>query len=119
MVAILGGSTFALFRFVSGKLRESEPYQFAMAAAQSDPAVTAALGSPITASSFVTGSFNETDLGSSYQLAVPISGPKGKGTLHVVASRAGGDGWSYQTLHVLVASTKQRLPLKKPAPALE
>lgn len=104
---------WALLSFVGGKLRESEPYQYAMAAAQRDPAVSEALGSPITAGSFVTGSFNESNLGSSYQLAIPISGPKGKGTLHVAADRAGGEAWSYRTLHVVVPATKQTIPLNK------
>ena len=120
MIVVFGGGTMALLKFVSGKLRESEPYQFAMAAAQRDPAVTEALGSPLTAGTLVSGSFNESNLGSFYQLAVPISGPKGKGTLHVVANRSGGDErWSYQTLKVMVTGTKQTIPLNTAAPPLE
>jgi hypothetical protein len=114
LLLIVGGSTMALLKFVNGQLRGSEPYQIALAAAEFDPAVIEALGSPLTTGSFISGSFNESNLRSDYQLAVPISGPKGKGTLHVVASKVAGDeNWSYQKCQVVIAGTNQTIQLRK------
>jgi len=107
----------ALLKFVNGKLKDSEPYQFAMAAAQRDETVAAALGSPLTAGSVTSGSFNQSNFRSSYNMAVPISGPKGKGTLRIVASKVATDAdWTYDTLDVVVSSTKATIELSKKAP---
>ncbi len=120
MVVVFGGGAMALLKFVSGKLRDSEPYQFAMAAAQKDPTVAEALGTPLTAGTLISGSFNESTFRSDYILAVPISGPKGKGTLHIVASKSDGDeNWSYHTLQVSVTATGKTIPLNKTGPPPE
>jgi hypothetical protein len=111
LVAIIGGS-MAGMNFITGKLRESEPYRFAMSTVQQDATVAAALGSPITATKMISGNFNKFNDQSFINLAIPISGPKGSGVLQVVASKTDGD-WSYSTLQVFVADTKQVIPLRK------
>jgi TonB family protein len=46
------------------------------------------LGTPIEAGWFVTGSIATSGSGSHADLSIPISGPKGSGTLHVVALKS-------------------------------
>ena len=111
LLAVITLSSLALMNFVTGKLRQSEPYQIAMAAAQRDATVAEALGTPWTPSRFITGAFNESSQWSFVQLSVPITGPKAKGTLQVVASK-NGDEWSYQILKVVVLAPPQTIPLK-------
>jgi hypothetical protein len=84
---------------VFGAMKKSDVYQEALRRAQSDPAVVAALGSPIEAGLMVTGSVNVDSSGGHATLDFPISGSKGKGTVHAVATKSGA-GWEYSALTV-------------------
>lgn len=89
-----------IFFVVGSAMRSSDPYKTALQRAQNDPRVTAALGSPIKPGFFVQGSINTDANGTgNADLTVPISGPKGKGHLHVVGTKSGGT-WSYSTMTV-------------------
>ena len=59
----------------------------------------------------VNGSSGEADI------SVPISGPKGKGTLYIVAKKSAGE-WTYEQLVVELAKGGQRINLLQDA-ALE
>lgn len=87
---VFGGLVIALiFTVVMGSIKGSVPYTRAMAQAKSDPALVAELGTPIEAGWFVTGSISTSSgSGSHADLSIPISGPKGSGTLHVVALKS-------------------------------
>ncbi len=88
---------------VFGAMKKSDVYQEALKRAQSDPAVTAALGTPIEAGLMVTGSVNVDSSGGHATLDFPISGPKGKGAVHAVATKAG-EKWEYTELTVTPAN---------------
>jgi hypothetical protein len=88
---------------VFGAMKKSDVYQEALKRAQSDPAVIAALGAPIEAGLMVTGSVNVDTSGGHATLDFPISGPKGKGTVHCVATKAG-EKWDYTELTVTPAN---------------
>jgi hypothetical protein len=50
-------------------------------------------------------------------LSIPISGPKGKGTINVAANKSLGR-WNYSGLIVEIAKTHQRIDiLQRPVPA--
>ena len=51
------------------------------------------------------GSSGEADI------AIPISGPKGQGTIHAVAKKSAGE-WTYTTLEVEIKETGKRIPLQ-------
>lgn len=86
---VFGGVVIALiFTVVMGSIKSSVPYTRAMAQANTDPALVAELGTPIEAGWFVTGSISTSGSGSHADLSIPISGPKGSGTLHVVALKS-------------------------------
>jgi hypothetical protein len=88
---------------VFGAMKKSDVYQEALKRAQADPAVIAALGTPIEAGLIVTGSVNVDTSGGHATLDFPISGPKGKGAVHAVATKAG-EKWEYTELTVTPAN---------------
>jgi hypothetical protein len=83
--------------FIFGAIKSSEIYKGALNRAQNDPRVIAALGSPITSGFFVSGNVNVNNSTGNADIAFPIRGPKGKGSVHAVATRDSG-GWHYSEL---------------------
>jgi Cytochrome oxidase complex assembly protein 1 len=78
--------------------------------AKADPAVIQALGSPIRDGFPVSGNTNVTGASGESNLAIPISGPKGKGTIYVSANKSLGQ-WNYLRRVVEVGQTHQRIDL--------
>jgi len=93
-------------------LRGSAATQVALAKARTDPAVTNALGTPIKEGYFVSGSASEGGDSGHADLQIPISGPKGSGTLYVVADLHDGE-WVCKKLHVIVSGTGEQIDLLK------
>ena len=86
---------------VFGIVKRSDVYEEAVARAQDHPAATAALGEPIEAGWYVTGSVETSGPGGEASLSVPLEGPRGEGTLYVEATKRAG-AWSYQQLELAV-----------------
>jgi hypothetical protein len=87
--------------FVFGILRSTPPYPEAVARAQADPAVIAALGEPIDTGWFVQGKTSTSGASGESELAIPLMGSHHEGTLYVVAEKRAGE-WRYETLAVNV-----------------
>ena len=105
-VGFICGLVFLIFTL----MRSSDAYAGAVSRAKSNPAVIAALGSPVTDSFFVMGSIQEQNSGGFAHLTIPLQGPKAKATLYVDATRSHSE-WSFDTLTVAVAGTGQRIDL--------
>lgn len=106
---------FALFftsivLFAFGIMKSTDIYKDALAKAQADPAVIEALGSPIKDGMIFSGKTDVNGASGEANLAIPISGPKGKGTIYVVAEKSAGL-WNYSILAVEVSQTKERIDL--------
>ena len=98
-------------------MKSTDVYREALAHAKADPAVIEALGSPIKDGFLVSGNTNVNGAAGESNLAIPISGPKGKGTVYVSANKSLGQ-WNYSGLVVEVAQTHERIDLlQKPAPS--
>lgn len=97
---------------VFGALKSTDVYKTAVARAKANPAVAAALGSPISEGLFLSGSANTNGGSGTADLSIPISGPKGKGTIYATATKAGGE-WDYSKLYVQVEKTNERIQLKE------
>ncbi len=95
---------------VFSAMKSSDVYKDALAQAKAEPAVIEALGSPIKDGMFVSGSTNVNGASGEANLAIPIYGPKGEGTLYVVAEKSVG-AWKYSSLVVEVKKTKKRIDL--------
>lgn len=91
-------------------MKESDAYKVAVTRARESPAVIAALGTPIREGRFTSGSTNVNGALGEANLAIPISGPKGKATVYVEAKKSAGV-WRFQTLVARVESTGQRIDL--------
>ncbi|MNC89987.1 Cytochrome oxidase complex assembly protein 1 [compost metagenome] len=91
-------------------IKSSDAYQEALSRAKASPAVISALGSPVKEGFYVSGSINVSGPSGDAKLAIPVSGPKGEGTIYLEA-RKSADVWSYSVLVVRVTQTRQRIDL--------
>jgi Cytochrome oxidase complex assembly protein 1 len=82
---------------VFSTMKSTDVYSDALARAKAAPAVIEALGLPIKDGMFVSGSTNVNGASGEANLAIPIHGPKGEGTLYVVAKKSVGS-WNYSNL---------------------
>jgi len=73
---------------VFSAMKSSDVYKDALKRAKAEPAVIEALGSPIKDGMFVSGSTKVNGASGEANLAIPIYGPKGEGTLYVVAEKS-------------------------------
>src|SRR5262245_47138900 len=81
----IGGSI--LFTFNS--IKASHAYQEAVAKAKADPDVQAAIGKPVEAGWMVQFNASVQNDETVTRARIPLSGPKGEGSLHVVARERG------------------------------
>lgn len=101
IVALVLLGIAAVAAIVFGAMKSSDVYREALQRAQNHPEVQAVLGTPIESGWWMAGQINvENDTGNA-DITIPISGPKGKGTIHAVATKAGGR-WNYSRLDVEV-----------------
>jgi hypothetical protein len=91
-------------------LKQSDAYKMALARAQANPAVIEAIGSPISQNGIVAGSSNVTGPTGEAKLSMPLSGPKGKATLYVEATKSA-DVWYFQMMVVKIERTDERIDL--------
>ena len=95
-----------------GAIKSTEIYRDALAKAKSHPAVIEALGEPIKDGLFVSGNTNVNAASGEANLSIPISGPKGKGTIYVKAEKSLGR-WNYTDLVFENQKTRERIDLLK------
>ena len=110
MLVLVAGFIFIIISIVFGAMKSSDAYKTALARAKADPRVVSALGSPITDGFLVGGSTNVSGTSGHADVTVPISGPKGKGTIYFVAEKFAGK-WTFSKLMVEVADTGKRIDL--------
>jgi hypothetical protein len=79
-----GGSVFLI---VFSALKSTDVYKDALVRTKTHPAVIEALGSPIPEGFLVSGNTNVDGASGEANLSIPISGPKGKGTIYVAAEK--------------------------------
>lgn len=103
-----------IFFLIMGSIKSSDAYQTAMAKAQANPEVVAALGQPIQPGWMFSGSINVSGPTGDADLAIPISGPKGKGTLYVVGKKSAGE-WTYSRMEVAIDGRPGRIDLLAPS----
>ncbi|HZE58287.1 MAG TPA: cytochrome c oxidase assembly factor Coa1 family protein [Chthoniobacterales bacterium] len=108
-IAVFGVGIFGLISGISKVLKSSEPYQTALARAKANENVVAALGTPIE-EGFPMGSVNTNNDGGDADLSIPVSGPKGKGTIYVVGKRAGRT-WTYSKMSVAITGSGETIDL--------
>ena len=117
VLSIVAGVALLIVLFVAGLagvvfavIKSSEPYQHAIVAAKDDSRAVSLLGAPVQAGWYVTGSENVSGGFGKADLAVPVTGSRRKGTIHVVATKSAGH-WRYAILELRVDGQEGRLNL--------
>lgn len=106
MVGFFGG----VFLFVFGVFKYSDVYVKSLTQAQASPAVIQILGEPIEEGYLVFGSIHVNGPSGEADIAIPISGPKGSGTIYAVATKSAGI-WHFQVLEVDIKGSEERIDL--------
>jgi hypothetical protein len=101
--------------FVFSVLKSSDAYKTAVARAKNDERVIAALGTPIREGMFASGKANVNGPSGEADLAIPISGPKGKATIYAVATKSAGT-WTFSKLAVQVEGGNDTIDLNETEP---
>jgi TonB family protein len=93
LVALAGGIVFVAM----SAIKSSEVYQGALKVVQTHPTAVERLGEPIDDGWLVKGNIKIDGNGGDANFEIPVSGPKGSGTLYVTAVRPD-DAWMYERL---------------------
>ncbi|MGE3912222.1 MAG: cytochrome c oxidase assembly factor Coa1 family protein [Chloroflexota bacterium] len=109
-VGVLAFSGYLLYSGFTDAVRSTEPYQDALARAQAHPEVRAALGEPIEAGFWITSDLKASGSTGDVNLAIPISGPKRSGTVHLISTKAAGT-WHTSTMEVEIPGQPSRINL--------
>lgn len=97
---------------VFGAMKSSDAYKIAVTRAKNDERVVRAIGKPISEGMFTSGNTNVNGGSGQADLAIPISGPKGKAKIYAAATKSGGE-WVYSKLVVRVESTGETIDLNE------
>jgi hypothetical protein len=103
-VTVVGlGVAFVIlvFSLVFGMMKNSTPYREAVARARANPEVRNVLGTPVAEGRFTTGSINTVNDSGRANLNIPISGPHGKASIHVEATKSSGT-WTCSRMEVQI-----------------
>jgi hypothetical protein len=109
-IVLIVGFVFAIVLLVFGAIKSSDVYQTALSAARNNAEVMEALGTPIDDGMFMTGKVNTEGPAGEASLSIPISGPRGSGTIFAEATKSAGR-WSFTTLEVEVKGTGRRIDI--------
>jgi hypothetical protein len=108
-IVLFGAGIFAT---VGAAAKYSGAYSGAMDRARDSAMVRDALGSPITDGLLFNGKIEVSGTSGRANLAIPIKGPKGRGTLYVEASKDLGE-WHFDRLIVVIESNGERIDLSE------
>jgi hypothetical protein len=95
---------------ISTAMKSSGAYQQAVSITQESPAAKEVLGSPIKPKFWMSGSISENGASGNADLAIPVSGSHGSGTVFVVATKSGGL-WDFETLVLVLDDSGERIDL--------
>ena len=118
-IVLCGGGVvvFAVLIYgaVTGSIKSSDAYAEGMARTRANSEVVAQLGEPIESGFWVSGSISVNGPSGNVDVSIPISGPKGSGTLYIVGTRNAGR-WQYSTMEVEIPGRAARVDVRPRAP---
>ena len=109
-ILLVVGSIALFVTLLFGTMKSSGAYKQALVAVRADPTVTQALGAPINGGFIVSGGVSVRGSSGVADLSIPVSGPKGKGTVYAKATKSMG-GWQFTELVVEIKRTGERIDL--------
>ena len=96
-------------------MRSTDAYKEGFARARTSKSVIEAIGEPVKAGLFMSGSVSVSGPSGKADFAVPISCPRGRGTLYLKAVKEAGL-WTMLVLEVEVNGRSERIKLLEEAP---
>ena len=102
-----------LLWLVLSVLYGSTPAKMAVARAQANPAVVATTGTPLREGWLVTGNINVNGDSGHAELDVPVSGPKGRAHIELIADKRLGN-WTFKELEIFLNGSSQSISLLNP-----
>lgn len=114
LAVLLVAITFVATAFflALGIIKQTDAFKLAFSRVERDPAVIAALASPIKARKIISGSIHAEGPSGEAHFSIPIGGPKGKGKIYVDATKSAGL-WQFSTLIVEIDKTGERIDLNR------
>jgi len=109
-LTLVGGGLALIVSLFLGLMKKAEPYQTALAQATASADVQDALGTPIKVGFFLTGKIELNSADGVAALSIPISGPRGDGTINVRATKTSGH-WKYSRVVVTIAADRREIDL--------
>jgi len=109
-MVLLGAFFLVVFAIVETSFRNSTVYQEALARAEHDPRVITRLGIPLKPGRVLQGQINVSGSTGQANLAIPVTGPRGRATVILEASKVSGS-WVFRTLEVQVEGQSERVNL--------
>lgn len=110
LLALFAGFVLAVGAGALGVIKSSEVVKDGFRRAQENPDAVLALGEPIKQGWWISGSINTSGPTGNADVSLPLKGPKGKGTLYIVAYKEAGE-WNYERLEVEVDGQAERIDL--------
>jgi hypothetical protein len=110
ILAALAAFAGLVLTIAMGSVKATDAYREAVDRAKASPQVLAALGEPVKVGWFVSGKVNVSGPSGDADLSIPLSGPRGKGTLYATARKQAGR-WRYEVLEVEAEGRKDRIDL--------
>ena len=98
---------------ILNSIKSSDAYQGAVLRIKNSPAVISELGSPVNEGFLFTGHISVNGASGKSELAIPVSGPKGRATAYVLATKNMGE-WHFDHLIVQMADTRKRIDISDP-----
>jgi Cytochrome oxidase complex assembly protein 1 len=112
LLALFAAFIISIVMIVVGAMKSTDVYKQALERARESPAVIEALGAPIKEGFFVSGNTKVDGASGESNLSIPISGPKGKGTIYLKAEKTLGR-WNFLNLEVEIEKTGERIDVLK------
>jgi hypothetical protein len=109
-VVLFAGFIASIMYFVFAMMKSSDAYIDAVARARAHSSVQESIGMPIEEGLFIAGNINVSGPSGNASLSIPLSGPKGEGTIFVEAQKSAGR-WTFSTLVVEIKETGQRIDI--------
>lgn len=100
---------------VTSSFRHSDAYQQAMAIASANPRVREQIGDPIHPHWLISGHLHVNGDTGNANFAIPVSGPRGKGQIRVIAYKNG--VWTFTCLQVWIDGQSEKIDLLQNPPA--
>ncbi|MEM8638767.1 MAG: cytochrome c oxidase assembly factor Coa1 family protein [Cyanobacteria bacterium P01_G01_bin.54] len=113
LITSIGGCG-ALFFAVFSLLKSSDAYKTGLDAVQESEAVADIIGEPVQAGFWLSGSVEVNGPSGAADIAFPVKGPEGAGTVYVVGQKSAGV-WDYSTIQFASKDSDESVDLLAPS----